>query len=141
MILSVLLSFFVFNSNLTQNLNEVRLVKGIVISEKEALPGVNIVVLGTTIGTTTDLDGRFCLLIPQDRTVFLQNTQCFSNLIIKVDLVTNFVKIELTGSKRKMKLAGQKSKESYEEWVAIEEELTPALNEFYSKLDSRKPCN
>jgi TonB-linked SusC/RagA family outer membrane protein len=41
------------------------LVKGRVVDEKdEPIPGVNIIVKGTTIGTTTDADGNFSLEVP-----------------------------------------------------------------------------
>ncbi len=30
------------------------------------IPGVSVVVKGTTVGTTTDLDGRYSLLVPAD---------------------------------------------------------------------------
>jgi len=38
----------------------------------EPLPGVNVVVKGTTLGTATDLDGRYRLVVPspQDTLVF-----------------------------------------------------------------------
>ena len=35
----------------------------------ESLPGVNVVVKGTTIGTITDLDGKFTISIPSDAEV------------------------------------------------------------------------
>ena len=42
-------------------------IKGIVKDMKgEPIVGVNIIVKGTTIGTTTDLDGRFSLEVPID---------------------------------------------------------------------------
>jgi len=45
-------------------------VSGKVVDENgEGLPGVGVVVAGTTIGTTTDLDGNFSLSVPSDATL------------------------------------------------------------------------
>ncbi|MGL5682246.1 MAG: SusC/RagA family TonB-linked outer membrane protein [Marinifilaceae bacterium] len=41
-------------------------------SSKEALPGVTIMLKGTTIGTTTDIDGKYELEIPKNTTIVLQ---------------------------------------------------------------------
>jgi TonB-dependent starch-binding outer membrane protein SusC len=43
-------------------------IKGVVVSgqDNEPLPGVNVVVKGTTNGTITDLDGQFVLSVPSD---------------------------------------------------------------------------
>jgi hypothetical protein len=35
----------------------------------EALPGVNVIVKGTTIGTTTDSDGNFKISVPNGKTI------------------------------------------------------------------------
>ncbi len=50
-----------------------RTVSGTVTSTEDggALPGVNIVVKGTTVGTTTDADGRYSLSIPSDASVLV----------------------------------------------------------------------
>src|SRR5690606_4742214 len=46
-------------------------VSGLVTDEKdgERLPGVNILVKGTTIGTTTDSEGRYNLTVPENSTL------------------------------------------------------------------------
>ena len=44
-----------------------REIKGTVTNEKgESLPGVSVVVKGTTVGTTTDMNGTFTLMVPGD---------------------------------------------------------------------------
>ena len=47
--------------------------KGTVVSgsDNEPLPGVNVVVKGTTNGGITDLDGNFTLSVPADANNFL----------------------------------------------------------------------
>ena len=49
--------------------NSVGEVSGYVTDYEGALPGVNVVVKGTTIGTTTNFDGRFSLKVPKDATM------------------------------------------------------------------------
>jgi len=64
-LLSVLfLLSFILASVYAQNIQ----VKGTVVSgsDNESLPGVNVVVKGTTIGGITDIDGNFTLSVPAD---------------------------------------------------------------------------
>jgi hypothetical protein len=48
-----------YKYNLTNNI-----ITGVVSDEEGPLPGVNVIVKGTTIGTETDFDGRFTITIP-----------------------------------------------------------------------------
>ena len=51
---------------------EKHLVKGTVRDEKgESLPGVSVLIKGTSIGTATDIDGRFIFSIPVGKYVLL----------------------------------------------------------------------
>ncbi|MGB1294301.1 MAG: carboxypeptidase-like regulatory domain-containing protein [Flavobacteriales bacterium] len=49
-----------------QKKQKTKIISGVVIEAetKETIPGANIIVLGTTIGTTTDFDGHFTLNVP-----------------------------------------------------------------------------
>ena len=48
----------------------ITVVKGTVMStEGEALPGVNVSILGTSVGTVTDPDGRYEIAVPADTTL------------------------------------------------------------------------
>src|SRR5690554_5207330 len=47
-----------------------RAVRGVVVdSEGETLPGVSVVVKGTTQGTVTDIDGKFTVSVPEKTTL------------------------------------------------------------------------
>lgn len=50
-----------------------RIIQGTVLEEgtNEPLIGVNVVVKGTTIGTTTDIDGKYSIKIPSDKAVLV----------------------------------------------------------------------
>jgi hypothetical protein len=61
--LLLMLSFFLIAS---YSWAQDRTVSGTVTDKDGALPGVNVIVKGTTIGTTTDLDGNYKLSVPSD---------------------------------------------------------------------------
>src|SRR5205809_39740 len=62
MVLCALLLAFVFNQALAQE----RTITGKITSSKDnqPVPGVSVAVVGTTIGTITDANGNYSLLIP-----------------------------------------------------------------------------
>ncbi|MFP4292847.1 MAG: SusC/RagA family TonB-linked outer membrane protein [Cyclobacteriaceae bacterium] len=57
-----------FTLGITAAMAQERTISGKVVSEdtEEALPGVNVIVEGTSIGTVTDVDGNYRLSVPQD---------------------------------------------------------------------------
>ncbi|MDF9799438.1 TonB-linked SusC/RagA family outer membrane protein [Catalinimonas alkaloidigena] len=67
-LLSLMIALFSLNTAWAQNT-----VSGTVSSAEtgEALPGVNVIVKGTTVGTVTDIDGNYRLNIPQDATILV----------------------------------------------------------------------
>jgi TonB-linked SusC/RagA family outer membrane protein len=58
---------FQLNAQTTQRIT----VTGIVTdgTTHEAMPGINVVVQGTTLGTTTDLSGKFTIVVPSEQSV------------------------------------------------------------------------
>lgn len=72
-------------------------VEGIVYDENNAtLPGATIQIKGTTIGTTTDLEGKFSLKVPGDAKVLVIT---FIGMISQEVAITNgFIKINLLSS-------------------------------------------
>ncbi|WP_114780687.1 energy transducer TonB [Botryobacter ruber] len=71
--------------------------KGQVVSEQgEGIPGVSVVVKGTSKGTSTDRSGNFTLPAPTDNTTLSFNYIGYQQEEVKVDPKTNTVKIELT---------------------------------------------
>lgn len=61
--LLLMLSFFLIAS---YSWAQDRTVSGTVVDEDGPLPGVNVIVKGSTLGTTTDLDGNYKLSVPSD---------------------------------------------------------------------------
>ena len=63
---ATLLAFFVFVGFQILQAQETLITGSVISSEDEsALPGVSVVVKGTTVGTTTDIDGNFSLTVPE----------------------------------------------------------------------------
>ncbi|KAA6436845.1 TonB-dependent receptor [Dyadobacter flavalbus] len=66
-------------------------ISGTVSDEKgEGLPGVGIVVKGTTIGTTTDVEGKFTLGLPENATTLVLSSVGMKSMEVPVDGKTVF---------------------------------------------------
>ncbi len=63
-----------------------RTITGTVTSEEDntALPGVNVVVKGTTIGTVTDIEGNYRLSVPQDAATLVFSSVGFTNKEVEI---------------------------------------------------------
>ncbi|WP_128543300.1 SusC/RagA family TonB-linked outer membrane protein [Larkinella soli] len=84
----LLLLVFVTGSALAQN----RVVRGLVTGKEDglALPGANVVVSGTTVGTQTGADGRFTLQIPAGAARLVVSSIGFANQEIPLGNRENF---------------------------------------------------
>ena len=52
--------------------NQTRQIQGVITdSQGETLPGVNVIVKGTSIGAISDLDGKFTLQVPSPKSVLV----------------------------------------------------------------------
>ncbi|MGB3584956.1 MAG: SusC/RagA family TonB-linked outer membrane protein, partial [Tunicatimonas sp.] len=68
-----------------------RTVSGTITSDAEgALPGVNVLVKGTSTGTVTDLDGNFRLSVPEGATTLVFSSIGYSNQEIEIGSQTTF---------------------------------------------------
>ena len=55
-------------------------------AQQEPLPGVNVLVKGTTIGTTTDIDGNYFISVPDKNAVIRGNTKSKTNNPYNIDI-------------------------------------------------------
>ena len=94
----------------------------------EPLPGQNVMIKGTEVGTTTDFDGNFCLTIPKDKTIFIELPFCFDQILREIKPTDS--KIELKAGKQK-----QRSKRAARNWKKIEEKLSHELKAIYSSTE------
>ncbi|MGK7396485.1 MAG: SusC/RagA family TonB-linked outer membrane protein [Candidatus Cyclobacteriaceae bacterium M3_2C_046] len=69
-----------------------RSIKGKVISyeDNQSVPGANVVVKGTTIGTVTDIDGNFTLTIPEDAQTLVVSYVGYTSEEVSIGNKTNF---------------------------------------------------
>jgi TonB-linked SusC/RagA family outer membrane protein len=79
-----ILYFAELNAN-EQTLN--KQISGTVIcnTTNQPLPGVNIVVKATTIGTITDFDGKFSLVVPSDKTIVVVSFMGYVSQEVSID--------------------------------------------------------
>jgi len=70
---SYLLTTFLFCLTLVLNAQDVTIRGNVSSEDNEPLPGVNIVVKGTTTGTVTDLDGNYTLEAPSGSTLIFSS--------------------------------------------------------------------
>ncbi|NIK93628.1 hypothetical protein GZ212_15815 [Mangrovimonas sp. CR14] len=92
------------------------------------LPGQNVIVLGTSIGTQTDFDGKFCLIVPKNRTVFIAFPFCF-------DQITREVGTEDSHFDLKIGRGKWKSRKATRNWNAEMEKLKIELNKIYNSTE------
>lgn len=85
-------------------------------------PGQTIIIKGTDIRTQTDFDGNFCLIVPNDKTIFIELPFCFDQIFREIKPNENFIKLEVGKNKRTSKIANRKWKK-----------MLPELNSFLYK--------
>jgi TonB-dependent starch-binding outer membrane protein SusC len=101
--LTTLLSLFVFCGLFTLHAQNVQ-ISGTVTSAEDGLtlPGVSVIVSGTTIGTVTDFDGRYSLSVPANANALLfsfigfetQEVAIAGRTTINVQLLTSIVALD-----------------------------------------------
>ena len=90
-ILLTIITFLIFLSTSSAQ----RIVSGQVISDEDQLPGVNVTLKGTSLGTTTDLEGNYSLNVPEEGGVLIysfigfktQNVLIGSKYMIDINLI------------------------------------------------------
>jgi|GEM_PF-2667259 len=108
-ILLILLLFW--NSTLVTAQNEnlsssFRQITGVLVDENERpFPGQNVIILGTTIGTQTDFEGKFCLTIPTNFDVFISFPFCFDEITRRIHTNDSFLLLKIGKGKRKSRRA------------------------------------
>ena len=78
------------NETKTEQQQEIRISGTIIDKEKEPLPGVSIMVEGTTKGTITDMDGHFYMEVPDKNSVLLITYVGFKNQRVTIGNNINF---------------------------------------------------
>jgi len=87
--------------------------------------GQTIIIKGTNIGTQTDFDGNFCLIVPKNMTIFIELPFCFEQIFREVKPTDNFIKLEIGKNKQSSKIA-------LLNWKRMLPELNSFLYKFYN---------
>lgn len=85
--------FIDYGTNPPNYKNNINQVTGIVSGSGEPLPGATITIKGTTIGTTTDFDGKFSLEIPDTNNTLLINYLGFKSKEMAIN--SNYINVNL----------------------------------------------
>ncbi|MEO9485038.1 MAG: hypothetical protein ABJG47_16380 [Ekhidna sp.] len=108
-----------------QENGEWRTIEGRVMADGEPFPAQSIIVMGTTYGTMTDLDGYFELQVPSNEIVFIDFVQCFTQSIREINSETQFILLKDNKKNRKL------TNEAFEKWGEIKNELVPKVVDLY----------
>ena len=119
-----------FNLTFTQSAEfEFRKLTGNLIEVNgQPLPGQTVMIKGTEIGTKTDFDGNFCLIIPKNKTVFIELPFCFYQIFREIKPTDDTIELKIGKGKRK-------SKKATRNWKKISAELKAELNKIYNSAE------
>ena len=125
----LILTYNLTFSQSTESEFEFRNLTGNLVEENgQPLPGQTVMIKGTEIGTTTDFDGNFCLIIPKDKTVFIELPFCFDQIFREIKPNDNTIELKIGKEKRK-------SKKATRNWKKVRAELNTELNKIYNSTE------
>jgi hypothetical protein len=128
----LILLILTFNLTFSQSAEsefEFRKLTGNLVEENgQPLPGQTVMIKGTEIGTTTDFDGNFCLIIPKDKTIFIELPFCFDQIFREIKPTENTIELKIQKNKRK-------SKKAIRNWKKVKAELNAELNKIYNSAE------
>ena len=127
----VILIFIISNICFSQERTKTsfRKITGIIVDEfGVSIPGLNVMIKGTEIGTQTDLYGNFCLIVPNNKTIFLEFLFCFEPILRELKPKENRITLRIEKGKRK-------SLRAYRKWNTRKEMLIKELDSFYKSED------
>ncbi len=124
----ILILIFIFNFTFSQKKleSDFRSLNGVVEDKIGPLPGQNVRIKGTQIVTQTDFDGKFCLVIPTDKTVFIDLPFCFNVVCREIKPTENNVSVKIFKDKE--------SKKVLKKWEKVKESLVIELEKLYQNV-------
>ena len=119
----------------TETKTEFRKLTGkLTLEDGQPYPSQNVIIRGTTIGTLTDFDGKFCLIIPKNKTVFIEVPFCFDQIFREIEPTDETIELQIGRGKRKTK----KALRNYEK---IKAELNSELYKIYNSEEYKNAGN
>lgn len=127
-------------------------ITGIVSENGIPLPGANVVVKGTTIGTTTDFDGKYAIKVPNASSQLEFSYVGMNSTVVNATSKTINVELEPGVSLEEVVIASAYSRKSMKSFVVLEEDtialqtavnyqpttITYEINEPYTVLSDGK---
>ncbi len=109
-----------------QNEIEFRTLTGkLTLENGQPFASQNVIIKGTTIGTQTDFDGKFCLIIPKNKTVFIELPFCFDQIFREIEPKDQTIKMRIGKEKRK-------TKKAWRNYEKVKAELNSELYRIYN---------
>lgn len=129
---TIILLILTFNLTFSQSAEsefEFRNLTGNLVEENgQPLPGQTVMIKGTEIGTTTDFDGNFCLVIPKEKNVFIELPFCFDEIFREIKPTDDTIELKIGKDKRK-------SKNATRNWKKVRVELNTELNKISNSTE------
>ena len=130
-IIIVLSGFFIEAQNLESGF---RTVKGTIFDHKgKPMPGQSVLIKHTELGTTTDWDGNFCLLVPKNQIIFIEISCCFTPIFRVIEPNEKELTIRIGRKSQE-----RKTRKAHKKWEPIKTSLSELLEKSYSGIDYRK---
>ncbi len=105
---------------------EFRTLKGkLTLENGQPFASQNVIIKGTVIGTQTDFNGNFCLIIPKNITVWIELPFCFDQIFREIEPTTETIEMQIGKGKRK-------TKKAWRNYEKNKVELNSNLNKIYS---------
>ncbi|MFT6443304.1 MAG: hypothetical protein ACJASM_002864 [Salibacteraceae bacterium] len=131
------LLFLISNLTFSQevgNVTKFRKVSGTVNGYEIPTDGILVSYVGIKQAVITDSDGKFCLTIPKNKSVFIEIPICMTKSMIEIKPSENFVEIDVSDLTSKT----DKIVASENRWNETKKELIPALKIIYESAEYKK---
>lgn len=127
-ILLVLVSNLMFSQGENGQLEFRKLSGNLVDEDGQPFPGQTVMIKGTEIGTVTDFDGNFCLVVPKEKILFIELPFCFDQIFREIKPTDDNVGLKIGREKRK-------TRKSHRNWNKVEMDLKAELNKIFKSTE------
>jgi len=133
-ILAIIVILTAFEIQAQYQPSEFRTVKGTIVDFRgEPMPGQSVYIKHTGLGTTTDWDGNFCIVVPKNQIIFIEISCCFTPIFRAVEPKDERIKIKIGRKSQE-----RRNKRAYRKWEPIKDSLPIILKKYYSQIDYKE---
>jgi hypothetical protein len=113
---------------------EFRKVSGIVTGYEIPTDGILVSYVGIKQAVITDSNGKFCLTVPKNKSVFIEVPICMAKSMLEIKPSDKFVEIKVSD----LKSIPEKMVASEKRWNETKTELIPALKTIFESAEYKK---